>query len=60
MWMRGDFAKVYKGKFMEIFIICTSDIAKVTSTQSHLASMQDNFAILHGCEVAKLSPMDMR
>ena len=28
---QGDFAKVYKGKFLKIFIICTSDITEVTS-----------------------------
>ena len=60
VWLWGDFAKVYKGKFMEIFIICALDIHKITSTQSHLTSMRDNFAILHGCKVAKLYCMDVR
>ena len=60
VWLWGDFAKVYKGKLMEIFIICALDIIKITSTHSHLTSMRDNFAILYGCEVAKLSHVDTR
>ena len=58
MAMWDDFAKVYKGKFLEIFIICTLDIAEVTSTQSNLMSMRDNFFISCGFKVAKLSLMD--
>ena len=31
VWTWGDFAKVYKGKFLEIFIICALEIADVIS-----------------------------
>ena len=53
MVMWGDFAKVYKGTFLKIFIICTLDITKVTSHPKsphiharqlcHLAWAQDDF-----------------
>ena len=60
MAIQGDFAKVYIRENFWKSSFFALDITEITSTQSHLTSMRDNFAISLGCKVAKLSCPDAR